>query len=95
MYTQGFRLKKIRQELNITQQDLADKLGITKANVSKVENDNGSFSSEILNKLLVDLNLNINYLLAGIGEPFLTKEHLSKDDELYTKFKEFMKQEGL
>jgi transcriptional regulator with XRE-family HTH domain len=74
MTTQGFRLKKIRQNLNVTQQDLADKLGLKIQSISKVENNNGYFSSEVLSKLLVEFNVNLNYLIGGIEPMFLTKQ---------------------
>ncbi|MFA6989477.1 MAG: helix-turn-helix transcriptional regulator [Candidatus Gastranaerophilaceae bacterium] len=95
MTTQGERLKLIREKLKITQQKLADKLDIKSQSISKAEKNINRLSNDSLYHLISDFDVNINYLLAGIGEPFLTKESESKDDELYKKFKEFIKKEGL
>jgi transcriptional regulator with XRE-family HTH domain len=91
MTTQGERLEKIRRELKLTQQQFADKLGISKGTISKVEKNKGSFSSEILCKLLVDFNVNLNYLLGGFSPMFLNENHKKSDEQLFREFQEFMK----
>ena len=47
----GEKLKQLRQERNLTQPDLADKLGIEQSWLSKLENDKCHPSSELLGKL--------------------------------------------
>jgi transcriptional regulator with XRE-family HTH domain len=91
MTTTGIRLKKIREELRMNQQDFADKIGLTKSAISAVENDKSNLSQTILSRMILDLNINANYILAGIGSPFLTKQ--DKDDEIKENVRELIKEE--
>lgn len=79
MTTQGERLKQIREELRLSQQEIADKLDVKYQSISKAEKNINKLSNESLAHLLIEFNVNINYVLAGIGEPFIqqekTKEH--------------------
>jgi transcriptional regulator with XRE-family HTH domain len=97
--TQGQRFKKILKALDLTQIELAEKLGLAKQSVNKVAKDTGNFSVDIYIKLLTEYNVNLNYILAGIEPMFLTKrdkqprplyDDVSKlvEDMLEKKFKE-------
>jgi transcriptional regulator with XRE-family HTH domain len=94
MSTEGKRVKEIREKLQLNQEEFAKLFGVSRSFITQVESGNKFLKRKYLSYLLETYNININYLLAGIGEPFLTKEPISKDNELYKKFKEFMKQEG-
>lgn len=74
MLTESERIKKIRETLNLTQQQLAEKFGVKPAFISNVENNRKSLSKKHLRTLLVDYNVNINYILSGKGEMFITKD---------------------
>ncbi len=80
MPNQGERLKKIRENLGITQEQLANKLGIKKQSISKAEKNINRLSNESLCHLLSDFNIDINYLLSGEGEMFISNKILP--DEL-------------
>ena len=95
METSGNRLKKIRQSLGLSQQDIASLIGTSKSYISQVEKDQCKFSIESLVKLLLNYGININYLLAGVGEPFLPPQYKDVKDEFEAKVIEIMKKQGL
>jgi len=70
METQGMRIKKIRQALGLSQDKFGEIFEISKQFVSLLEKDKTFLNNDKLVKLLFDYNVNINYLLGGIGEMF-------------------------
>ena len=98
MSTQGSRLTKIRQTLGLSQEEFGAIFDIKKQFVSNIEKDRVVLNNEKLVKLLVDYNVNINYLLAGIGEMFIGQDktdHTGIDEAEFKKlFKQCMKEEG-
>ncbi|MBR1616914.1 helix-turn-helix domain-containing protein [bacterium] len=70
----GLRFKQVRQLLKKSQQSLADDLNITKQAISNIENGKCSPSISLLGKLLVDYNINLNYLIGGKGSILLVDE---------------------
>ena len=61
----GQFIKKIRQENNLTQKDLADKLGVTYQAVSKWENGKNIPDIAILKQISKDFNIDISEILDG------------------------------
>ena len=57
------RLKKLREFSNLTQKDLADKLGVTKQSVSNWENGNILPSIEMLVSIANFFSVSTDYLL--------------------------------
>ena len=97
METQGERIKKIRLQLNLQQDKFGEGIGVTKQCISNIERDIGFLSSDKLTNLLLNYNVNINYLLAGIGEMFLNPYQLD-EVKLKNKIQEVvlkMKQKGM
>ncbi|MDO5436683.1 MAG: helix-turn-helix transcriptional regulator [bacterium] len=94
METQGSRLKKIRQLLDLSQADFGEKIGVSKQYISNLEADRNFLNNEKLVSLLVDLNVNINYLLDGRGEVFIP-ENEDSDEVLTRKVRAILKNEGL
>ena len=70
----GTRVKNIRKLLNKSQEELAKELSVTKQAISNIENSKSAPSISLLSKLLIDYDININYILSGIGDIFVTKE---------------------
>ena len=97
MTTQGERLKNIRRKLGLSQAELGEKLGFSKQYLSNIEADRNLMNNDNLVKLLVDFNVNINYLLAGVGEMFNTPT--SNEDfrtsEMISLIDEALKRHGL
>jgi transcriptional regulator with XRE-family HTH domain len=61
----GKFIKQIRKENNLTQKDLADKLGVTYQAVSKWENGKNIPDIAILNLISNEFNINIDDILKG------------------------------
>lgn len=58
----GFRIKEARNALNITQEELAKKLGVTKGAVANYENETSHPKEPIMYKLFDALQVDANYL---------------------------------
>jgi len=61
----GQRIRKRRQILKITQQELADALVITPQHISAIEQDKGAPSLALLPKLAEELGVSTDYLVSG------------------------------
>ena len=61
----GKRIRKRRQILKITQQELAQALGMTPQHISAIEQDKGAPSLGLLPKLAEQLGVSTDYLLSG------------------------------
>lgn len=66
--TIGERLKKLRNENNFTQKQIADYLGFKQTQIAKLENNDRTLKSSSLNKLCELYNCSEEYILEGIGE---------------------------
>ena len=81
------RIKLIRKELKLTQEQLAQRLGIGKAALSMIETGKCGLSTRNKNILVQDLNINPDWLETGKGnmfnaEPDFTAFRLRSDSSL-------------
>ncbi|MCG8413690.1 MAG: helix-turn-helix domain-containing protein [Pseudomonadales bacterium] len=67
----GEKLRRLRQERNWTQPDLAEKLGIEQSWLSKIENDKSIPSSELLEKIAGAFGLELPALLDGLDPDYV------------------------
>ena len=63
--TFGERIRKRRQALKITQQELAKAIGVTPQHISGIEQEKRSPSLSFLSKLAEELGVTTDYLLSG------------------------------
>lgn len=75
----GDRIKKLRDENNISQADLSEFLGISQQALSKWENGKTQPDNETLVKLSNYFNVSIDYLLGNSESKKINKPY---DDEL-------------
>jgi len=61
----GERIKQRRQALKITQQELAQSLGMTPQHISAIEQNKWAPSITLLPKLAEELGVSIDYLVSG------------------------------
>lgn len=96
--TQGSRIKKIRNALNLSQDEFGNIFNIKRQFVSSLEKDKVTLNNDKLVKLLIKYNVNINYVLAGIGEMFIQPYQMREESELESKIQQIilkMKANGL
>lgn len=74
----GNILKKIRQENNLTQEELAKKIDTSRSNIANYENDKNMPSIDILDKLSKIFNCSIDYLLGKTN-----KNAINISDKIY------------
>ena len=61
----GERIAQLRKAQKMTQQDLADKMGVMREAITYWENGNRAIKSEYITKLSEVLNVSCDYLLTG------------------------------
>jgi transcriptional regulator with XRE-family HTH domain len=61
----GQRIKQRREILKITQQELAQALGMTPQNISLIEKDKSTPSLAVVSRLAEQLGASIDYLVCG------------------------------
>lgn len=78
METLGSRIKDLRLKQGMTQKQLAEKIGIREATLSRYENNKRDTQWEILGKIAEQLNTSCDFLL-GLSDDFIPK-HLIDDN---------------
>lgn len=73
------RLKKLRKELDMTQQEFADKLGTARNNIAGYETGKRNPSNAVISLICREFNINEKWLRTGEGEIFI---ELSRSDEI-------------
>ena len=73
-----YNLKEVRKKIGLSQVDMAKSIGMQQAQYSTYERGDRKPSADVLSKLLLVHNININYLLTGKGAMFITSD-LEKD----------------
>lgn len=68
------RLKLLRKELNLTQQELADKLGIKRTTVGNYEVGRNEPVDSVISLICDRLNVNEEWLRTGAGEMFVSQK---------------------
>lgn len=64
----GDNLKKIRQNCNLTQEELAKKINTSRSNIANYENNKNMPSIDVLSKLSEILDCSVDYLLGKTNE---------------------------
>jgi transcriptional regulator with XRE-family HTH domain len=91
MSSMGTRIKQVRNELHLKQEDFARHFGFSRAFLSAIEQDKCKLSVDNITKLLIDFNVNINFILAGIGDIFIKKE--DENEKIKTMLKQMIDEE--
>lgn len=64
------RLKEVRKRLGLTQQELADKLGVTLNSVGYWERGVNNITARVVNQICTLFNVNKEWFVNGTGEMF-------------------------
>lgn len=86
-YEIGKRVRKIRLQKGISQEQFGELIGIKKAAVSKIENGDSSLSRSNLISICKQFNINEEWLLYGKGEMFIPE---SRENEIRRFFENAM-----
>ncbi len=86
----GERLKQIRQVLGIKQVDLAKVLKINPSAISQMESGRTNPSLETLSELVVNYNVNLHWLITGIGKMFNTANDTSPQNGSWDNFQKLL-----
>ncbi|MCI8517149.1 MAG: helix-turn-helix transcriptional regulator [Hungatella sp.] len=73
------RIKKIRRELELTQQEFAERLGTARNNIAGYETGNRNPSDAVISLICTKFKVNETWLREGTGEMFL---QLDMEDKL-------------
>jgi len=72
MDTEGKRIKYLIDKLGLSQNKFSEKAGLSSGLLTKIINGKGGFSGESLLKLVNTYQINANWLLTGIGSPYIS-----------------------
>lgn len=84
------RIKKIRKELDLTQQKLADRLGVQRNTIAMYEMGKNAPSDAIIISICREFNVNEKWLRDGTGEMFIQQ---SKDEQIASFIGDMLKDE--
>ncbi|MGB9661248.1 MAG: helix-turn-helix domain-containing protein [Moorellaceae bacterium] len=100
------RLRKLREQAGLTQEELAKLLGVERSTISRYESGNRDPSSEMLDRLAKFFNVSVDYLLGRTDDPRTIEqineeaqkkieEALEGDEELLSFWQELRQREDL
>ncbi len=75
------RIKKLRKELDLTQQEFANRIGIKRNTVASYETGKSNLSDGAVSLICREFNVNEEWLRTGQGEMFL---EISRDEQIAT-----------
>lgn len=81
MTTIGDRIKKIRRELDLTQQEFADRIGIKRGGVANYEINRNVPIDAVISLICKTFNVREEWLRTGNGEIFV---EMSRDEQIAT-----------
>ena len=70
----GDRLKQLRKALNLTQQEFADRIGISRGNIGAYEVGKNALSDAVVSLRCKEFSVNEEWLRTGEGDMFLPVE---------------------
>lgn len=87
------RIKELRKSLGLTLEKFGERLGVSRAAMSNIENGNRNVTEQMFKSICREFNVNEDWLRDGIGEPFdlpedetaalVTDILIDPDDEVY------------
>lgn len=72
--TIGKRIKELKEKLRITSAEMAQELDIPVRTIGSYERDEAQAGAKFFNALLEKYNVNINWILTGNGEMFISSK---------------------
>ncbi len=85
------RIKKIRKELDLTQQEFADRIGIKRNTLSTYESGRNEPIDAVTSLICREFNVNKHWLRDGTGEMFIQQ---TRDEQIATFIGDMLKDEN-
>ena len=76
------RLKELRIKMNLNQQEFSEKLGISRADYSRMESGSVAITDKIINLICSTYKINKDWLVNGTGECYLSEIRPNENDML-------------
>ena len=73
------RIKKIRKELDLTQQEFADRLGVKRGGIANYEIGRNEPTDSVISLICREFNINEDWLRTGQGEMFIKQ---TRDEQI-------------
>jgi len=86
----GKRLQNVRKKLQLSQEDISTQIGISYRAYSSYEREDRKPSIDFLELLVTKFNINLNFLIAGVGEMFIKKEPAGFREEIKQAFRDMI-----
>ncbi|MBQ6024582.1 MAG: helix-turn-helix transcriptional regulator [Lachnospiraceae bacterium] len=83
MESMGDRIKRIRKEHKLTQEEFAKRIGTNRGNISVYEIDSASPSVGIMTSLCKEFNVNEIWLRTGNGEPYVERSREKRIEDFF------------
>lgn len=84
------RIKKIRKELDLTQQKFADRLGVKRNTVGQWECGINAITDQVITSVCREFNVNEHWLRDGTGEMFIKQ---TRDEQIAAFIGDMLKDE--
>jgi len=92
----GQKLHHIRKNLNLSQEEMAQKTNTSYRAYTSYERGDRKPSFEFLEQLALNFEVNLNWLIANNGNPFLgNRNTLSLKEEILNDVKDMLIKEGV
>lgn len=82
----GNKIKKLREEKRLTQQELAEEMGLAQSTIAMIESGKKEGSTKTLKKLADFFNISIDYLLSEDEEQDKINEYEEQNKIFFSKF---------
>lgn len=73
------RIKKIRKELDLTQQEFADRIGVKRGGIANYEIGRNEPTDSVISLICREFNINEDWLRTGEGEMFIKQ---TRDEQI-------------
>lgn len=72
--TQGERVKEIRKSLGLTMEKFGERIGVSKASISNIENGNRNLTEQMTKSICREFSVDYIWLTTGDGEMFVEND---------------------
>lgn len=72
--SQGKRVKEIRKSLNLTMEKFGERIGVSKASISNIENGNRNLTEQMTKSICREFSVDYIWLTTGDGEMFIDSD---------------------